>query len=97
MTLRDDRHVSVDFLSAGFSPRTRQVIRVLGDLFLLVPFAAIIVWYGTRFAMSSFGSGESSTYGGLSDRWMVKACIPVAAVFAAAIITGLVLPRLDKY
>lgn len=85
--LRDDQHVSVDFLSAGFSPRVRLIIRTVGDLILLVPFAAIIVWYGTKFAMSSFASGEGSTYGGLIDRWMVKACVPFA--FALLGIFGL--------
>ena len=85
--LRDDQHVSVDFLSFGFSPRVRLIIRTIGDLILLVPFAAIIVWYGTRFAVSSFNSGESSTYGGLMDRWMVKACVPIA--FALLGIFGL--------
>jgi TRAP-type mannitol/chloroaromatic compound transport system permease small subunit len=85
--LRDDQHVSVDFLSGGFSPRTRLIIRTVGDLFLLVPFAAIIVWYGTKFAMSSFASGEGSTYGGLMDRWIVKACVPFA--FALLGIFGL--------
>ncbi|MGX1096480.1 TRAP transporter small permease subunit [Amorphus sp. MBR-141] len=85
--LRDDQHVSVDFLSAGFSPRTRLIIRTIGDLVLLVPFTVIIVWFGTRFALSSFASGESSTYGGLMDRWMVKACVPIA--FAMLGIFGL--------
>lgn len=85
--LRDDQHVSVDFLSASFSPRTRKIVRILGDLFLLLPFTVIIVWYGTKFAMSSYTSGESSTYGGLADRWMVKACIPIA--FAMLGIFGL--------
>lgn len=85
--LRDDQHVSVDFLSAGFSPRTRLIIRTIGDLVLLVPFTVIIVWFGTKFALSSFASGESSTYGGLMDRWMVKACVPIA--FAMLGIFGL--------
>ncbi len=53
----------------------------------LVPFACIIVWFSTRFAMSSFNSGEGSTYGGLMDRWIVKACVPFA--FALLALCGL--------
>jgi TRAP-type mannitol/chloroaromatic compound transport system permease small subunit len=75
---RDDHHVNVDFISSTLSPRARMVIRLFGDLFLLLPFAAIIVWYGSKFAYSSYVSGESSTYGGLHARWVIKACLPLA-------------------
>lgn len=75
---RDRQHVSVDFVSGSFPPRLRLVIEILGDLFLLLPFAAIVTWYGTKFALSAYTSGEGSTYGGLLDRWVIKACIPLA-------------------
>jgi len=73
---RDNTHVSVDFLSAMLRPRTRLIIRVLGDLLFVLPFCAIIVWFGVKFAMTAFGSGEGSNYGGLMDRWIIKACVP---------------------
>lgn len=73
---RDNQHVSVDFLSATLSPRARMIIRTLGDLAFVLPFCAIIVWFGTKFAMTSFNSGEGSNYGGLMDRWLIKACVP---------------------
>lgn len=84
---RDGQHVQVDFLSANFSPRTRRVIEMLGDLLFLLPFSAIIVWYGTKFAWSAYLSGEASTYGGLSSRWIIKACLPLS--FALLGIAGL--------
>lgn len=74
---RDDQHVSVDFMSARFTPKTRLVIRLLGDLVLLLPFCVIITWYGLQFAATSYASGEGSTYGGLLDRWLIKACVPI--------------------
>lgn len=73
---RDDRHVMVDFLSASFSDRARMLIRIAGDLMLLLPFCAIVAWYGFDFAMKSYATGEGSTYGGLASRWLVKAAVP---------------------
>ena len=75
---RDDSHVSVDVFSSGLPERGRLVIRVLGDLFFLLPFCVVIAWYGYAFAAKAFASGEGSTYGGLMDRWLVKAAIPLA-------------------
>lgn len=74
---RDNRHVSVDFFTAGLSDRTRLILSLLGDVFLLLPFCAIIVWYGYFFALTAYTSGEGSTYGGLQNRWLIKACLPL--------------------
>mgnify|MGYP000088105498 CR=1 FL=1 len=101
---RDNAHVSVDFLSASFSPRTRAVIRVLGDLIFVLPFCVIIVWFGTKFAMTAFTSGEGSNYGGLQDRWLIKACVPfgfgllgvAACARALRTVLGLVRGELSK-
>lgn len=84
---RDEHHVKVDFLSANFSPRTRRVVALVGDVLLLLPFAAIIVWYGSKFAYSAYLSGEGSTYGGLASRWIIKACLPLS--FALLGIAGI--------
>ncbi|WP_186386582.1 MULTISPECIES: TRAP transporter small permease subunit [unclassified Stappia] len=75
---RDRSHVSVDFLASGFSARTRAVVDLVCDLIFLLPFCLIIVWFGTRFAHRAYVTGEGSTYGGMIDRWMIKACIPLA-------------------
>ena len=102
--LRDDQHVNVDFISGAFPPRLRKVVLVLGDLFLLLPFTVIVTWYGTKFAMAAYASGEASTYGGLIDRWTLKACVPVAfallgiAALARAVrtVAELTSPDLDE-
>lgn len=78
LALRDGRHVSVDFLSSGFSRRARAAVRAFGDLVLLVPFCAIIAWYGIDFAERAFASGEGSSYGGMTHFWMIKAAVPAA-------------------
>lgn len=78
LAYKDRVHVNVDFLSARFSSRTRAWVDLVGDILFLLPFCAVVVWFGAKFAMTSFNAGEASTYGGLRDYWIVKACIPLA-------------------
>ncbi|MCR4265448.1 TRAP transporter small permease subunit [Nitratireductor sp. ZSWI3] len=75
---RDNSHVAVDVFSSGLPERARLVIRIFGDLVFLLPFCAIIAWYGYGFAQKALTSGEASTYGGMIDRWVIKAAIPAA-------------------
>lgn len=90
---RDEQHVCVDVFSARLSRRKQLILRVIGDLILLLPFCVIIVWYGWSFTLTSFNSGEGSTYGGLMDRWLIKSIIPIGfallgiAAIARAILT----------
>lgn len=88
VALRDNAHVAVDTVAGHFSGRTRLVIRTVGDLVFLLPFAAIIVWYGWTFAETAWTTGEGSTQGGLNDRWLMKAMLPVS--FALLGLAGLV-------
>ena len=74
---RDGAHVSVDFLSVTLPARLQTILRILGDALLLVPFCAIMAWYGWSFAETAYVSGEGSSYGGLEDRWLIKAAVPV--------------------
>lgn len=76
--LRDDRHVSVDFLSLMMGPRARLWVRMIGDLIFLLPFCAIIAWYGWNFAEVAFRTAEGSTQGGLNARWLIKAMLPLS-------------------
>lgn len=98
---RSGAHVAVDFVSAAISPEARALIRIVGDLVLLLPFCAIIAWFGGQFALTAFASGEGSNYGGLMDRWVIKACLPLGfallgvAALARALRTALRLARGD--
>ena len=86
--LHDNRHVSVDFLSLLMSPRQRLWVRMLGDLVFLVPFCAIIAWYGADFAEVAFRTAEGSTQGGLNSRWLIKMMLPLS--FAMLGLLGLI-------
>lgn len=84
---RTDTHVNVDFLYLSLPPRGQLVIQALGHVLFLLPFAAITTWFAWKFMLTSYHSGEGSTYGGLQDRWMIKAMLPVA--FALLGVAGL--------
>lgn len=78
LAFRDNSHVAVDVFSSSLSPRTQLAFRLFGDLVFLLPFCIVIAWYGYSFAVKAFATGEGSTYGGMLDRWMIKAMIPVS-------------------
>lgn len=75
--LVEDSHVSVDLFSAGFSPRWKMLTTILGDVLFLAPFCIAMLWFSWGFTVSSYVSGEGSSYGGLLDRWFVKAFLPL--------------------
>ena len=70
-------HVCVDFLASTFSPRTRRIVTILGDLVFLLPFACVMAWFGWKFTLAAFTSSEGSSYGGLEDTWIIKAVLPL--------------------
>ena len=84
-----DRHVRVDFIRQRLGQKTKQVIDLLGHLFLLLPFTAIVLWHGFDFAVRSFHLGEGSDYDGLYDRFVIKSFLPIG--FALLVIAGLTL------
>ena len=85
--LQQDQHVRVDMIQDKLSPRGTAIVDTLGDLILLLPFCAIVAWLSLRFVDLSFRSGEQSDYGGLVDRYLVKAFIPIG--LSLLFVTGL--------
>lgn len=77
-TLYENRHVSVDTFSRLLSPRHQMMLRLVLDVLFLMPFCAIMVFYGTKFAMVAYTTGEASTQGGLNMRWLIKGLIPLS-------------------
>ncbi len=75
--LQQDRHVRVDMLYAKVSPKWRATVDAIGDLIFLLPFCAIVAWLSLRFVDMAIVSGEQSDYGGLIDRYLVKAILPI--------------------
>jgi TRAP-type mannitol/chloroaromatic compound transport system permease small subunit len=73
----DDKHVRSDLLYSDLSAKGKAWIDSIGDVCLLLPFCAVMVWLSSSFVMRSFNSNEASDYGGLVDRFLIKATIPV--------------------
>lgn len=68
-----DDHVRVDVLSSRVSERTRALIELLGCLFLLIPFVAIIAWFSFDFFWRSWLIRETSDMpSGLPARFVIK-------------------------
>jgi TRAP-type mannitol/chloroaromatic compound transport system permease small subunit len=80
-TLKNEGHVRVDIFYASASPRRKAVIDLGGALFLLIPFAAAILYFSWPYVARSWaimeGSREAS---GLPLIFVLKTLIPVFAV-----------------
>lgn len=92
--LRTNRHVRVDMVYEQLKPRTRSLIDLLGDLVFLVPFALIIAWLSLDFVAMAYQSGEQSDYGGLIDRYLIKALMPIGFALLALTAVGRILSNL---
>lgn len=65
-TLQKNAHVRIDIVSSRLSKRTRDVIELLGHIFLLLPFTLILLWLSWPYFLDSIQAGEvSSNAGGL--------------------------------
>ena len=72
----------------------RAIIDVLGHLIFLLPFCVLIAWLSRHFVEMSFVSHEQSNYGGLTDRWIIKAALPLGLLFLAVNALGQVLENI---
>jgi TRAP-type mannitol/chloroaromatic compound transport system permease small subunit len=83
-TLKEEGHVRVDVLYEKFSETKKAWVNALGCVLFLLPFAALIFWYGSSFAYEAYELGETSgDPGGLSHRWIIKGMIPLSAIMLA--------------
>lgn len=84
VTLAADDHVRVDLLYEGFSLRAKAWVDLLGIVTLLLPFLAMLVWYGVPFVADSFATAErSSSPAGLPLRWVIKGTLVLGVLLLA--------------
>lgn len=92
-TLVRDEHVRVDILYDNFKPRTKAWVDLLGIIALLIPFLALLIWYGIPFVADSIATAErSSSPAGLPHRWIIKSML----VAGAALLLLAALSRLTR-
>ena len=80
--LLEDGHVRVDILYDRLSPRSKAIINIAGTLLLLIPISVLIIEGSIWFVHESWQSGEiSGDPGGLGQRWIIKAVVPISFIF----------------
>jgi TRAP-type mannitol/chloroaromatic compound transport system permease small subunit len=83
-TLRVGGHVRVDVFYAEASPQTRAAIDLIGALLMLLPFAAVLIWFSAPYAERSWAILErSQETSGLPLVFVLKTLIPAFAVLMA--------------
>jgi TRAP-type mannitol/chloroaromatic compound transport system permease small subunit len=87
---RWDRQVRVDLFYRTFSPRTRAVVNLLGTLFLLLPWLAIVAWDAVPTAIQSWQLverfPETASPGFFIFKTVVVVFVAMMAMQAAAVI-----------
>jgi tripartite ATP-independent transporter DctM subunit len=79
--LKHDKHVRVDIFYEKYSKDTQALIRILSMLFLVIPFALLVIVYGYDMTLQSYLQHDTSPNpGGLSERWIIKSMLVVGFV-----------------
>ena len=84
----DDAHVRVDVLHTRFSPRRKAQVEILGCIFLLLPFAGLLVYYSWPYFLESWAFNERSDMpSGLPARYVIKLVLVIgfAMLFAQGV------------
>ena len=89
----DDKHVRSDLVYSGLSKSQKRWIDSIGDVFLMMPFAAVMCWLSIGFVLRSYNSGEGSDYGGMLDRFLIKSTIPIGFAILFIVILARVIRR----
>lgn len=73
-----DSHVRIDLVRERLSPRVQWWLEIAGCLFLLLPYCALAIYFGTDFTLRSYLDNEiSASATGLTHRWIIKSIVPI--------------------
>lgn len=78
-TMQQEQHIRVDVLSSRMSQRMRLAVDLCGDLLLLLPFFALLLWFSLDSVARAYQFAEQSNSGGLVDRYLIKAVLPLGS------------------
>ncbi len=80
-TLKHDKHVRVDIFYTRFSKKTKAIINILSQIFLILPFVALVLYVSWDFVLMSYSQHEgSSDPGGLCCRYIIKSGVILAFI-----------------
>ena len=74
-TLKVNVHIRIDIVSSRLSKSTRNRIDLIGHLFFLFPFVALMLWLAFPYFQRSYASGEVSSNAGGLLIWPAKGLI----------------------
>jgi TRAP-type mannitol/chloroaromatic compound transport system permease small subunit len=74
-TLRANEHIRIDIISSRLSKRGRDTIDIIGHLFFLLPFVALMLYLCVPYFIGSYRSGEVSSNAGGLLIWPAKGLI----------------------
>lgn len=94
--IRKNGHVRVDFIYDRLTQRGRALVDTVGHMVFLIPFCLLIAWLSLDFVELAYRSGEESDYGGLTDRYLIKAMVPIGFVMLALSAFGQVLTNIAR-
>ena len=78
-------HVRIEVVRERFSQLWKARLEVTGITLFLIPYAALVIWFGLDFAERSFNIDEvSSALTGLSHRWIIKSFVPLGMLLLLA-------------
>jgi TRAP-type mannitol/chloroaromatic compound transport system permease small subunit len=70
--LASNEHIRIDIVSARLSPRTRNVLELVGHFAFLLPFALLMTYLSWPFFLLSYETGEMSSSAGGLILWPAK-------------------------
>jgi TRAP-type mannitol/chloroaromatic compound transport system permease small subunit len=77
-TLQSDKHVRVDLFYTNYSKKTKAIIDIVSQLFLILPFVLLILYVSYDYIALSYNQNEiSPDPGGLAYRWAIKSMMVV--------------------
>lgn len=83
-TLQQGEHVRVDVFYQYYSNRVKMWMDALFPLLIVIPVGLTIAFMSLHFVQMSYAIGEGSPDpGGLPDRWIIKAFIPLGFVLVS--------------
>jgi len=72
-----DAHVRVDFAYSSFRPSMQAALNLLGHAIFALPFLLLVIPDAWDITLKAFERGERSFNGGLIDRYLVRAVLPI--------------------
>ncbi|PLY07381.1 MAG: C4-dicarboxylate ABC transporter permease [Arcobacter sp.] len=97
-TLKEDGHVRVDLIYDRLVPKKKAMINMVGAIIFILPIAFLVGLSSIDNAVEAFASMEQSgDPGGLTNRWIVKALIPLSFLLLIISTVGFFIKNLNAY